>query len=227
MHIIQRGNDRQAVFFEDKDYRKYLNILTEYAEKFDCAIHAYVLMTNHIHILATPTEKEGISRLIQAIGRKYVGYINRSYKRSGTLWEGRYKSSLIDSENYFLTCSRYIEMNPVRAGKVESPEQYEWSSYHHNGTGKKNETIKAHNIYMRLGNSETERQNAYKQLFKTVIAQQDVDMIRNNTNQCTIVGNKKFEEAINLMLQRRVGKHEHGGDRKSEGFKNISSGLTP
>ncbi len=131
-HVIQRGNNRQVTFFDNMDYRKYLDCLETAGDKYDCAIHAYVLMTNHVHLLMTPSEPDSISKVMQSVGRQYVQYINWSYKRTGTLWEGRYKASPIESERYLLTCYRYIELNPVRAGMVASPADYAWSSYRHN-----------------------------------------------------------------------------------------------
>ncbi|GAW97700.1 transposase [Colwellia marinimaniae] len=128
-HVIQRGNNRNACFLLDRDRQYYLNKLQEYSQKFNVKIHAYVLMNNHVHLLLSPEEKFSVSLLMQSLGRSYVRYFNKSYKRSGTLWEGRFKSSLIDSENYFLIVSRYIELNPVRANMVEKPESYDWSSY--------------------------------------------------------------------------------------------------
>ncbi len=131
-HIVQRGHSREPVFFEDTDYRAYLDWLGEAAERYECAIHAYVLMTNHAHILATPRDKHGISRMMQYIGRRYVPYINTTYGTSGSIWEGRYKASLINDEQYLLTCMRYIELNPVRANMARSPGHYRWSSYRAN-----------------------------------------------------------------------------------------------
>ncbi len=126
-HVVQRGNNRQATFFYEQNYTVYLDKLKEYGKKFDVAIHAYVLMTNHVHLLMTPSTKTGISQLMQSLGRYYVRYINKTYNRSGTLWEGRYKSTLVSSEHYFLLVSRYIELNPVRADMVAHPAEYPWS----------------------------------------------------------------------------------------------------
>ena len=147
LHLIQRGNNRQPIFFSPDDYIKYLETLSQSAVRQCCSIHAYVLMTNHIHLLVTPDTEDGISLMMQDIGRNYVRYINQTYRRSGTLWEGRFKSALIDSERYLLTCSRYIELNPVRAGMVRVPEEYRWSSYHCNALGKLNPLIKPHHLY--------------------------------------------------------------------------------
>ena len=135
-HIIQRGNNRDACFFDEKDYAFYLQQLKISAEQSGVAIHAFVLMTNHVHLLVTPSTANACAKMMQSLGRKYVQYINLTYRRSGTLWEGRYKSTLVDSDSYFLTVSRYIELNPVRAKMVTSPSEYVWSSYRANAMGK-------------------------------------------------------------------------------------------
>jgi len=135
-HIIQRGNDRQACFYDEVDYTVYLDKLKDASKQYKVKVHAYVLMTNHVHLFVTPSDEMSISRMMQSIGRYYVRYINQTYQRTGTLWEGRYKSTLVDSEHYHLVVSRYIELNPVRAGMVAHPAEYPWSSYHGNGLGK-------------------------------------------------------------------------------------------
>ena len=136
VHAVQRGHSREPVFYEDADYQAYLGWLREGAERYGNAIHAYVLMTNHIHILVTPKDKDGISRMMQYVGRRYVPYINYHYGTSGTIWEGRYKASLVQEDGYLLTCMRYIELNPVRANMVAHPREYRWSSYRTNGAGR-------------------------------------------------------------------------------------------
>lgn len=227
MHIIQRGNNRQATFFADDDYLYYLDTLQVLAHEYACSIHAYILMTNHIHLLATPAHENSISLLMQGIGRKYVRYINHTYQRSGTLWEGRFKSALIDSGHYLLACSRYIELNPVRAGMVKIPEQYRWSSYHANALGQGDFCITSHRLYKRLGENYTKRIQAYRALFKNSIGEDALTLIRKNTQQGTIIGDSQFQEEIRDMLKRRVMKHEHGGDRKAYSYNKLSSVLTP
>lgn len=227
VHVIQRGNNRQAVFFAEEDFRKYLNELALASDEYECLIHAYVLMTNHIHMLVTPTTETTLSLMMQSIGRKYVRYINGAYRRSGTLWEGRFKSALVESEQYFLTCSRYIELNPVRAGMVKTPDQYKWSSYCANALGKKDIDLTQHDIYMRLGNSDATRQEAYKSLFQNHLEVAAVDVIRESTQQNTIIGDSRFQDEIKELLKRRVSKFTHGGDRKTEEFAAKSSDLTP
>ena len=181
-HIIQRGNNREPCFYAEEDYHRYLNDLNEAALKYQCRIHAYVLMTNHVHILVTPMVENGISQMMQALGRRYVRYINTTYKRTGTLWEGRYKSSLIDSEKYLLVCMCYIELNPVRASMVEHPGEYKWSSYHQNAQMGAGKLINNHPIYIQLGATLVERQQSYRELFRNYLASDVIDQIREALN---------------------------------------------
>nr|WP_305908179.1 transposase [Methylomarinum sp. Ch1-1]MDP4520991.1 transposase [Methylomarinum sp. Ch1-1] len=150
-HVIQRGNNRHIIFVVEEDYQYYLSKLTEACEKHHCDIHAYVLMTNHVHLLITPYVGNGISKVMQSVGRYYVQYFNRRYQRTGTLWEGRYKATLLNSDQYFLVCSRYIELNPVRAGMVKSPEDYRWSSYRGNALNDDDPLLTNHCLYRSLG----------------------------------------------------------------------------
>jgi len=165
VHMIIRGNNRQAVFAEDDDFFAYRGWLREASELYDCHIHAYVMMTNHVHILLSADQAANISRLSQAVGRKYVPYFNHKYGKTGTLWEGRFKASSIDSEFYLMACYRYIELNPVRAGMVENCKDYIWSSYHANALGEADSLITPHPNYLRLGLNDEKRQAAYKALF--------------------------------------------------------------
>ncbi|GAA3565824.1 hypothetical protein GCM10022265_14800 [Marinobacter xestospongiae] len=139
-HVVQRGHNRDACFFAEDDFRFYRQVLAEGLKRNGAELHAYCLMTNHVHLLITPQHADSISRLMQHVGRQYVQYINKNYRRSGTLWEGRHKGSLVDAENYLLSCYRYIELNPVTAGMVDQPEQYPWSSFRRNALGEPNET---------------------------------------------------------------------------------------
>lgn len=164
-HIVQRGNNREACFFCDDDYCFYKTLLGEGLKRYGGELHAYCLMTNHVHLLITPMEEDSISRIIQHVGRQYVYYVNKHYRRSGTLWEGRHKGSLVDAENYLLACYRYIEMNPVSASMVESPSEYLWSSFRANGLAKKDELISPHRIYLNLHKNEVLRRKAYLSLF--------------------------------------------------------------
>jgi putative transposase len=167
LHVIQRGNNREATFHCDEDYERYREWLAAAAADNGCAIHAYVLMTNHVHLLVTPDAPAGVPRMVQTLGRRYVRYVNVSYGRTGTLWEGRYRAAPIDSDAYFLSCCRYIELNPVRAGMVRHPRNYAWWSYRAHALGKADALVSDHGLYRALGRSSADRQGAYRELFRT------------------------------------------------------------
>jgi putative transposase len=210
VHIVQRGHSREPVFFENSDYAAYLHWVEEAADRYDCAIHAYVLMTNHVHFLVTPSDKEGVSRMMQYIGRRYVPYINYTYGTSGSIWEGRYKASLIHDEKYLLTCMRYIELNPVRASMVSNPSQYRWSSYRRNAQGKDDHLITPHELYQRLGRTVDARCDAYKALFRAHIDEEDLKDIRSALQTGTPLGNDYFKEKIEKKLKTKVGQDRRG-----------------
>jgi len=195
-HIVQRGNNRQACFATDADYGGYLRELAEAASKHGCAIHAYVLMTNHVHVLATPAEAGAIARMMQAIGRRYVGCFNARYGRTGTLWEGRYKAALVGSQRYVLACYRYIELNPVRAGMVSSPEEYRWSSHGHNALGARQSLITAHPSYMALASDDTTRYVRYRQFIAARADPDEAESIHKHTAQQRVFGNERFQAQI-------------------------------
>jgi len=218
-HVVQRGNNKQACFFSDDDYAVYLDKLKEYSRKHAVDVHSFILMTNHVHLLMTPEEPDGISRLMQSLGRYYVRYVNTTYGRTGTLWEGRFKSTLIDSERYFLTVSRYIELNPVRARMVTHPEAYPWSSYHRNALGKKIELITPHALYRALGRTEDARLAAYSALFDNPISDKALEEIRHATNKAWVLGEDRFIKQIEAQTGRRANPLPRGGDRKSERFR--------
>jgi len=214
IHIVQRGHSKATVFFENDDYHAYLFWLQEAAIRYSVDVHAYVLMTNHIHLLATPSTKDGITRMMQYVGRYYVPYINHAYGTSGTLWEGRYKSNLIQSEHYLLTCMRYIEMNPVRAKMVRSPIHYRWSSYRYNAQGKNDSLVTPHSLYTSLGKGQTTRLAAYKDLFTAHIDKVILDGIRAAWQTGTPLGNDYFKEKIEKKLKCKVGQARRGRPTK-------------
>ena len=214
-HVIVRGNNRSEIFCSDADYQFYLEKLATACDKHDCKVHAYVLMTNHVHLLITPQKEDGLGKVMQMLGRYYVQYYNYTYQRTGTLWEGRYKATLIDSEAYLLTCMRYIELNPVRANMVGHPSDYPWSSYLYNALGNANELVSPHLEYLRLGKTYEARQAAYRQLFKYRIAESRMDEIREATNKAWALGNDRFKKGIQKQLDRSVEPSARGGDRKS------------
>lgn len=218
-HVIQRGNNRAEIFCAEADYRFYLEKLAAAAIKCECKIHAYVLMTNHVHLLLTPDAEQGIGKAMQMLGRYYVQYYNYCYRRTGTLWEGRYRATLIDSEAYLLTCMRYIELNPVRAGMVAHPSEYQWSSYRHNALGEPDGLLTTHREYRRLGRGSEERQAAYRQLFRARIPEKSLEEIREATNKAWVLGNDRFKCRIEKQLERRAAPRTRGGDHKSEKYR--------
>ena len=206
-HIIQRGNNRQVIFAADADYQFFRDALVEAAKKHGLTIHAYVWMTNHIHLLATPEFDHSISKVLQSVGRRYVQYFNFTYRRSGTLWEGRYRATVVSSEQYLLTLMRYIELNPVRAGMVAHPGDYPWSSYRHHAQGESGvnaDWLTAHEEYLRLGRNEADRQSAYRELFQAAISSKDLAEIRECTHKGWALGGERFKEQIEALAKRRA-----------------------
>ena len=203
-HTIQRGNNRSACFFADNDYHRYLDTLKEQANKHACKVHAYVLMTNHVHLLVTPERRDSASMLMKHLGQRYVQYINRRYKRSGTLWEGRFRSCLTQSTDYVLSCYRYIELNPVRASMVKHPRDYPWSSYCVNAGEKTSDLITPHEEYLALAQSERPRRQAYRDLFNAHLDPDVINDIRTSTNGNFVLGDERFKEEVAAMLNRRV-----------------------
>lgn len=213
LHIVQRGHNRQPCFFAEEDYHTYLHWLGEALEKERCALHAYALMTNHVHLLLTPRKAEAVPRLIIALGRRYVQYINTTYRRSGTLWDSRYKSSLIQAETYLLACQRYIELNPVRAAMVEDPAHYRWTSYRANALGQASDVITPHVLYRALGTTDKARQNAYRALFRSQLDKAAIDDIRLALNQNQPQGNARFYARIERMTGQRREPRPRGRPR--------------
>jgi len=204
-HVIQRGNDRQPCFFREADYLRYLQDLCEAALKFDCRIHAYVLMTNHVHLLVTPGALGAVGGMMQAVGRRYVRYLNDALVRTGTLWEGRYKASMVDDERYVLACYRYIELNPVRAGMVPDVADYRWSSYACNGQGQPDPLLRPHPVYEQIAPEEEGRRARYRDLVAQGITDDDLVAIRLYAQRQRALGSSQFQQAIEAMLGRRAG----------------------
>lgn len=215
-HIVQRGHNREPCFFSEADYHRYLRDCHEAALKNHLQIHAYVLMTNHVHLLATPEEAFSVTHTMQDLGRKFVRYINHSYGRTGSLWEGRFKASLIDSEAYLLTCMRYIEMNPVRAGMVEHPGEYLWSSYGVNANGKPNNMLTRHPLYLSLGHTREAREHAYRELFRSHLNSSELHQVREALNQELVLGRDDFKDKIEAMLKRQTRPGTPGRPRVEE-----------
>lgn len=218
-HIVQRGNNRNACFYSAEDYGLYMNILNEALVKYGVKLHAFVLMTNHVHLLMTPADHEGISLVMQYIGRRYVRNINAIYGRTGTLWEGRHKASMIDSDDYLLTCMRYIELNPVRAYMVVYPVEYHWSSYRANAEGLDIQAVTHHAVYQCLGATDLARQQAYRDLFHQPLKPGDVTRVRECLNHNYPLGDDVFKSKIETTAGIRVGRMKQGRPKENRDNK--------
>ena len=214
LHIIQRGNNRTACFYAQEDYGFYLHHLGTLSFELGCDVHAYVLMTNHVHLLLTPSRRENASLLMKRLGQRYVQHINRKYGRSGTLWEGRFRSCIVAEELYLLRCYRYIEMNPVRAGMVTDPQAYKWSSYRFNAKGARSGFLVAHSCYLGLGCTAAERQGAYGMLLTSTPDSVDADEIRQATNANHALGSTRFQHEVEAALGRRATRGRPGRPRR-------------
>jgi putative transposase len=219
LHVIQRGNNRQAIFFAPQDYRQYLEWLREAAGEYGLAVHAYVLMTNHVHLLATPAGEESLPRTMQSLGRRYVRHVNRLYGRTGTLWEGRYRAAPIDSDAYFFDCCRYIELNPVRAGIVARARDYRWSSYRAHALGAADALLTDHPLYRALGRTAAARQEEYRLRFRVAADEDFVAALRMATNGGWAMGGERFKRDIARALKRRVAPLPPGRRPKAPGDK--------
>jgi len=203
-HLVARGNNKTALFHDDVDRRVFLRYIEEAALACRCDVHAFVLMTNHVHLLATGHENGAISRMMQAIGRRYGRYANRAHGRTGTLFEGRFKGSLIDSDRYLFTCMRYIELNPVRAGMVRQPGEYDWSSFRHNAGVEHFSWLVPRGEYQSLGKDRSQRAGAYRALFAEPIADADLEALRCHARKGEAVGGDEFLARIEAVLKRPV-----------------------
>lgn len=218
-HVIQRGNNRQPIFFSEDDYHFFRDCMTDAARTHGVRIHAYVWMTNHVHLLATPDTAESLGKTFQSAGRRYVRHVNHAYKRSGTLWEGRYRATVVDSAQYLLTVMRYIELNPLRAGMVERPEDYPWSSYRGNALGMGGaefDWLSPHEEYLRLGAMPEARQAAYRALFATEINGDALAAIRERTHKAWALGGADFVARVEQLSQRRAASKGVGRPRRAE-----------
>jgi putative transposase len=213
-HVIQRGNNRGAIFFAEDDRRRYLAWLGEALASEGCALHAYVLMTNHVHLLVTAVAEQAIPRVLQSLGRRYVRHVNQRYGRSGTLWEGRFKSTIVDSETYLLACHRYIESNPLRARMVADAADYRWSSYRHNALGEADALLTRHAVYEALGGSSEARCAAYRALFREGLEDPILATIRDATQRGWAMGSERFQQEIGVALRRRADPPQRGRPRK-------------
>lgn len=215
-HVMQRGHNREPVFFAEQDYLEYLRCLKHAADNYGCKVHAYVLMANHVHLLVTPEARESIGELFQGLGRHYVRYVNETYQRYGGLWEGRHKGNIIQSQSYLLSCMRYIEMNPVRAGVVDHPAQYRWSSYAANAFGMRNAVLHQHDEYIGLGASPHIRQKAYQESFVCDSDSDVLGLLRQSLQSGTPLGNDQFKAQIEAAVGKKIGLIGPGRPRKEK-----------
>jgi putative transposase len=215
LHIVQRGHNREPCFFADADFLAYLHWLEGALRDTDCALHAYVLMTNHVHLLLTPARAALVPNLLIALGRRFVQYVNKTYRRTGTLWDSRYKSSLVEADAYLLTCMRYIELNPVRAAMVRDPASYRWSSHPANGHGHHDGLLTRHSLYLELGATDLDRQAAYRRLFRAELGGDAIDDVRLALDRDQPLGSGRFRAAVEHMLGRRCVAQPRGRPRRA------------
>ncbi|MEP6966390.1 MAG: transposase [Polaromonas sp.] len=216
-HIIQRGNNRQPIFSSTADYQMLLALLDENARKFGVALHAYVLMGNHFHLLATPASGEGLPHMMQALGRRYVRYFNDSQGRSGTLWEGRYRCTLMEAERHLLACMAYIDLNPVREGLVKEPKDYPWSSHGHYVGLRSDRMVTPHALFWALGNTPFAREAAYADLVRAGIAREQQDALTRSVLGGWALGDENFVADLQKLTDRRVKKTRAGRPSHSSG----------
>lgn len=226
MHVIQRGNNRQRCFVTHSDYLLYLLHLRELLRKFGTALHAYCLMPNHVHLLFTPLSTEGCTDLMRELGQRYVQYFNRSHGRTGTLWEGRFRSSLVESAHYVLACYRYIELNPVRAGLASAPEPYAWSSHRGNAGLHNDPLLAAHPEFDALGLDLGARRTAYLGLFRDALAENLVREIRDSTNSGYPLASEGFKSSVLAPLGYKLAPKPPGPPPR-ESREEASSGSDP
>ena len=213
-HVIQRGNNRQPCFLDDTDRCRYLADLEEALHRHEVELHAWVLMSNHVHLLATPRTGRALPCMMQTLGRRYVRWFNDRHERSGTLWEGRYRASLVDSESYLLACMRYIELNPVRAGMVRHPRDYRWSSHAANALGAADPLVTPHPVYLALRATMPERLSAYRRLCSRAIGKKALAAIREAANSGTALGTEAFKDWIEAAVPCRARNGSGGRPRR-------------
>jgi putative transposase len=233
LHIVQRGNDRQTIHLDDADQRSFRTCLADAASRHGLAIHAYVSMSNHFHLLATPTHASSVAKTLQSVGRRYVWHFNQRYGRTGSLWEGRYHATVIDSERYLFACFRYIELNPVRAGIVADPGAYRWSSHRHNAHGEPDSLVTPHPLYQALDRSPINRRQAYRALFDEALRDELIQDIRTATQKGWALGDRDFQRRVAALTQRRAapmtrGRKSRSSDRQGRslwGLSDVDSSL--
>lgn len=203
-HVIQRGNNRQPIFASDADRERMRDLLFEHAAEQDVAVHAYVLMDNHFHLLATPRKAQSLPAMMQAVGRRYVRFFNDKQGRTGTLWEGRYKSALVQTERYLLACMVYIDLNPVRAGLVAQPQDFRWSSHNHYVGTHSDRLVTPHPLFWELGNTPFERESRYRDLVQAGVTDTQRNALAQSANSGWVVGDPRFVAQLQGATKRRL-----------------------
>lgn len=216
MHVVQRGHNRSRCFFDDEDFENYLHWLGYALEETECELHSYVLMDNHVHLLLTQPELGCCARLFMSLGRHFVRFINTKYERSGTLWESRYRSSLVQAESYLMRCYRYIEFNPVRANMVQDPASYRWSSYRSNALGQRNPLITPHPLYTSLASFPEPRQAAYRGLCAELLGEHEILTIRRALIHGKPLGNDQFLASVEELITQNCEIRDRGRPRNDE-----------
>jgi putative transposase len=225
-HIVHRGNNRQCCFLGEGDHVFYLELVKEFAARFECAIHAYVLMTNHVHLLLTPAGRSSASLLMKNVAQRFAQRMNRVRERTGVFWEGRFHSGLVETGEHFLACHRYIELNPVRAGMVRSPGEYRWSSHRVNAEGRPSLLVQPHSTYLGLGTTAVERQMAYRALFDEMPSEDELAFIRSRTNAGLAIGSDSFRSDLARKTGRRMDPLLPG-PKRSGSVPELRSGSVP
>jgi len=215
LHVVQRGHDRAAVFLGDSDRRRYLDWLVEAAREHGVAVHAYVLMPNHVHLLASPATAEAMPRMMQTLGRRYVGWFNHVHRRTGTLWEGRYKATLVDTDAYFLACMRYVELNPVRAHLVVAASEFRWSSHRANAFGAQDALITRHALYVGLAAEPQRRCDVYRRWCGEALDDDELRAIREATRFEWVLGSDAYRQFVATQTPRRASRLPMGRPRRS------------
>jgi putative transposase len=220
LHIMHRGNNRQDIFESEEDMVRIKDDIKISLSKSGCHLHAYVIMTNHFHLLITPESKVQLAAFMQSVANRYVRYFNAEHQRTGSIWEGRFKSCLVDSDQYLFTLYKYIEMNPVKAGMIEDIAEYRWSSYRHNALGQVDTLITEHERYQALGTSPTQRSESYLEMFEQLNTSAQDAHITQATLRGEVYGSDRFHHQISALISRTTKLTSHGGDRKSEMYHN-------
>ena len=215
-HIVHRGNNRQQIFYQEKDYLFLIKSIREAKKNFDCLLYAYCFMLNHIHMILVPKNIDGLSKMLKLVAGRYTRYINKNYERTGTLWEGRFKSSPIETERYLFGCTRYIEINPVRAQIVKHPAFYRWSSYSKKAVVKNDPILDLDPYYLELGRTPEEREHAYQEWFQQAPEEEEQDFISKCIRQCLPVGSKEFVDKICQKLGKDIKIRPRGRPKKEK-----------